>query len=88
MESPFNNNSAKPGDITIVNDKHEVLDVFENNLEVVDENHKDLKPGNFLIINNPNFKITFSCSYINQWVTKRRKNLINKKLKRSRKAHQ
>ena len=71
---------AIPGNIEIVDSNNEVLDSFENNLEVVDENHKDLKPGNFLIINNSNFKITFSCAYINTWV-ENRKNEFNKNKK-------
>lgn len=70
--------STIPGNIQIVNGENEVLDSFENNLELVDENHKDLRPGNFLIINNTNFRITFSCNYINIWVNKRKAEIYNK----------
>ena len=74
---------ANPGNIKIVNSNNETLEIFENNLECVSERNKNLKPGNYLIVNNPNFKIIFSCNYINEWVSKRKRTLFRNLLKKN-----
>lgn len=79
--------SCVPGSIEIIDSDNKVLDAFENDLESVDSDHKDLKPGNFLIINNPHFKITFSCNYIHSWVSRGKMISYNKKKQRYKLVH-
>ena len=79
IKSPISN---KAGQIKIINDKNQILSTFENNLEAVPENHEQLKPENFLVINNPGFDIIFSGKYINEWITKRKQLLTNRILKK------
>ncbi len=71
-----------PGYIEIVDRSGKVLSKFENSLEAVAEDHKDLKPGNYLTIHNKCFDITMSCRYIKTWVEKRRKLLSKNLLKK------